>query len=50
LSCLYSNICKLLTFPRSQALHRQTSFALNWPVSHRSEKVSIPRTIVADTT
>ncbi|VUZ54408.1 unnamed protein product, partial [Hymenolepis diminuta] len=49
LSCLYSIVCKLLTFPATQALHRQTSCVLNWPISHRSEKVSIPRTIVADT-
>ncbi|VUZ51902.1 unnamed protein product [Hymenolepis diminuta] len=31
------------------ALHRQTSCVLSWPISHRSEKPSIPRTIVADT-
>ncbi|VUZ44953.1 unnamed protein product, partial [Hymenolepis diminuta] len=49
LSCLYSNICNLLTFPATQALHRQTSCVLNSPISHRSKKVSIPRTIVADT-
>ncbi|VUZ41823.1 unnamed protein product, partial [Hymenolepis diminuta] len=49
LSCLYRNLCKPLTFPVTQALHRQTSCVLNWPISHRSEKVNIPRTIVADT-
>ncbi|VUZ54580.1 unnamed protein product, partial [Hymenolepis diminuta] len=42
-------VCKLLTFPATQALHRQTSCVLNWPISHRAEKISIPRTIVADT-
>ncbi|VUZ51479.1 unnamed protein product, partial [Hymenolepis diminuta] len=49
LSCLYSDLCKLLTFPVTQALYRQTSRVLNLSISHRSEKVSIPRTIVADT-
>ncbi|VUZ46524.1 unnamed protein product [Hymenolepis diminuta] len=49
LGVLGDNVCKLLTFPATQALHRQTSCVLNWPISHRSEKVSIPRMIVAKT-
>ncbi|VUZ51275.1 unnamed protein product, partial [Hymenolepis diminuta] len=33
-----SNLCKPLTIPATQALYKQTSCVLSWPMSHRLGK------------
>ncbi|VUZ57155.1 unnamed protein product [Hymenolepis diminuta] len=35
---LISNLCNHLTIPATQALHRQISCVLSWPMSHRPGK------------